>query len=47
MSKYKNIKGGRSVKHYVIIKGEFSQTLRSLTEGGGGSKIRKIALRNL
>ena len=38
--------GGRS-KPYVIIKGGFSQSLRSLTEVEGGSKMEKNALRNL
>ena len=40
MSKYNNVKGGEgSVKPYVIIKGGFSRSLRSLTEEGRG--VRK------
>ena len=36
-------KGGGSVKPYVIIKGGFSQSLRSLTEGRkGGQKSEKL-----
>ena len=38
---------GDLMKPYVIIKGGVSQSLQSLTDGGGGSKIRKIALCNL
>ena len=34
---------GGSVKPYVIIKGGFSQSLQSLTEGGrGGQKSQKL-----
>ena len=39
----KEERGGGSVKPYVIIKGGFSQSLRSLTEGGrGGQKSEKL-----
>ena len=39
MSECNNGKGGGgSVKPYVIIKGGFSQSLRSLTEGGRGAQ---------
>ena len=47
MSKHNDVKEGGSVKPYVIIKGGFSWSLQSPQRGGGGVKIRKIALRNL
>ena len=49
MSECNNGRGGGSVKPYIIIKGGggLANPYGSLERGGGGSKIRKIALRNL
>ena len=45
MSKYNNVKGGGSVKPYIIIKGGSANPY--VPYRGGGSKIQKIAFRNL
>ena len=43
MSKYNNIKGGGSVKPYVIIKDGYSRALRSLIKGERGvQKSQKL-----